>query len=312
MPTPATPENAPGRPTGPNRRTLLGAAASAGAALALTTPAATASAASRTNASAWPQQTLSGSATREVAPDQFMPLSQMHTWQEAIDAIGLRATGTRSHHAYIDDLAARMERVGIRNVTTDPVPLNRWQPSAWQLDVTGGQNAGPVNVSWYVPYSGNTGPQGITAPLSLKPVKGAIGLVTVKPPSLPYGLIDLINWDAPSSPNIPPATTRSPPTTAPGSPAAASSQNSTNTRKPAPPASSSSSTCPPRPPKASTCPTTASSATCPPSSSTATPVPPSPKPPRTAPPSDCAWKQTSRRSPRPTCTASSRAPPTNS
>ncbi|MFG3168555.1 hypothetical protein [Streptomyces sp. NPDC048200] len=98
MPAPATPENPPGRPTGLNRRTLLGAAASAGAALALTTPAA--SAALRPNPPAWPRQSVTGAAAHQVAPAQFMPLSQMHAWQEAIDAIGLRATGTRTHHAY--------------------------------------------------------------------------------------------------------------------------------------------------------------------------------------------------------------------
>ncbi|MFD7135845.1 hypothetical protein [Streptomyces sp. NPDC059894] len=54
-----------------------------------------------------------------------------------------------------------------------------------------------------MPYSGSTGPRGVSVPLSLQPTEGAIGLVTVRPPSLPYGLIDLIDWDAPCQPGHP-------------------------------------------------------------------------------------------------------------
>ncbi|WP_157407905.1 PA domain protein [Actinomadura atramentaria] len=149
---------------------------------------------------AWPGAALTGDAALRVADGQFMPWEQIHAWQEAVDDIGLRATGGKTHNAYIDNLAERMARVGIQNVRTDPVPLTRWEPSAWSLDVIGGQNAGAVDVSWYVPYSGSTGPQGVTAPLSTEPKSGTIGLVTVRPPQIPYLFMDIIDWDTPWQP----------------------------------------------------------------------------------------------------------------
>ncbi|MFC0039664.1 Zn-dependent exopeptidase M28 [Actinomadura rayongensis] len=163
------------------RRQLLvgGAAALAGSRFAPSARAAT-----------WPDAPLTGDA-------QFMPWQQIHAWQEAVDAVGLRATGSRAHHGYVDRLGERMERVGMRRVRTDPVPLARWEPSGWGLDVVGG---GAVDVSWYVPYSGSTGPDGVTAPLSTTPKRGTIGLVTVRPPQLPYLLLDLIDWNAPGGP----------------------------------------------------------------------------------------------------------------
>ncbi|MFD8110306.1 hypothetical protein [Streptomyces microflavus] len=193
----------PPRSEGITRRRLLGSAVAAtGTGLIAASPAG-ALASTGPRSSPWPQGQLTAAATRQVDPAQFISRQQIHTWQESLDDIGLRATGSRSHHAYVDRLADRMQQVGIRNVHTDPVPLKQWEPSSWQLDVIGGQDAGKVKVSWYVPYSGNTGPQAITAPLSLLPRKGTIGLVTVTPPSLPYALMDIVDWDAPFQPRHP-------------------------------------------------------------------------------------------------------------
>lgn len=194
---------APTHPQGFTRRRLLGAAAAATATGLVAAAPAHAGPAATLGASQWPHGQLTATATRQVDPAQFISRRQIHAWQEAVDDIGLRATGSRSHHTYVDRLAERMQQAGIRHVHTDPVPLKHWAPSAWQLDVVGGQDAGKVKVSWYVPYSGDTGPQAITASLSLLPLKGTIGLVTVTPPSLPYALLDIVDWDAPLQPQHP-------------------------------------------------------------------------------------------------------------
>ncbi|MQY03660.1 PA domain protein [Actinomadura macrotermitis] len=175
------------------RRTVLAGGAALAAGARLTPPAAA-------SGPAWPDAVLTGDATVRVDPARFMPWEQIHAWQEAADDIGLRATATRAHHAYVDGLAERMERVGIRGVQADQVPLARWEPSEWGLDVVGGPDAGPAEVAWYVPYSGGTGPGGVTAALSAEPRSGTIGLVTVRPPQIPYLLMDLIDWDAPWQP----------------------------------------------------------------------------------------------------------------
>ncbi|MFI8287844.1 hypothetical protein ACIGBL_01750 [Streptomyces sp. NPDC085614] len=191
------------RSPGLNRRGLLGAAAAATGAALLTAAPASAAPSTRSRSPQWPHDRLTAAATRQVDPTQFISRRQIHAWQEGLDDIGLRATGSRSHHAYVDRLAERMQRVGIRHVHADPVPLKHWAPSSWHLDVVGGQDAGKVKVSWYVPYSGNTGPEAITARLSLLPMKDTIGLVSVSPPSLPYALMDLVDWDAPLQPHHP-------------------------------------------------------------------------------------------------------------
>lgn len=173
------------------RSVLLGGAAAAG--LALTgVPAQGA-----TSKSAWPTAKLTGASAQKVTDAQFMPRRQIHAWQEALNDVGLRATGSTSHHRYIDGLASRMERVGLKNVTYEGVGFNRWTPGTWSLDVVGGSSAGKIRVAWYVPYSGSTPSSGVTAPLTTTPTKGAIGLITVKPSSLPYLLFDVIDYDTP-------------------------------------------------------------------------------------------------------------------
>lgn len=177
------------------RAVLAGGSAAAAAALIPST---------RANAAVgWPRHTLTGAAARRVDPARFIPRRQLHVWMEAVDDIGLRATGSRRHDRYVDQLADRMERVGIRNVRADHVPFEKWTPSAWGLEVVGGAGAGPVDVSWYVPWSGNTPAGGITARLSPVPAPGTIGIITVTPPPVPYAAFAALDWDAPVQPQIP-------------------------------------------------------------------------------------------------------------
>ncbi|GAB3505141.1 PA domain protein [Amycolatopsis cihanbeyliensis] len=176
-----------------SRRGLLAGGLALGAG-ALLTPAA------RAAGRGWPRGPITGAAARAVDPAKFMPRWQIHEWQEAADGIGLRATGSTAHHGYVDGLAARMERVGISAVTAEGVPFDRWQPSSWSLDVVGGHEAGPVEVAGYLPYSGDTGPDGVTARLCAIPMPGTIGIVSVASPPLPYLLLDVIDWDAPLQP----------------------------------------------------------------------------------------------------------------
>ncbi|MGC4934691.1 hypothetical protein ACLQ3C_13540 [Gordonia sp. DT30] len=179
-----------------SRRAFLGAAALGTAGVALGTGIGIARA-----DTGWPTATLTGASATSVTPSQFMPSTQLRRWQELANDVGLRATGTTAQHRYVDGLVERMAQAGIRNIVADQVRFTRWLPSQWSLDVIGGAGAGPAHVSWYVPYSGSTAAGGITAPLSTEPREGAIGLFTVEVPSLPYALLDAVDYDTPLQPH---------------------------------------------------------------------------------------------------------------
>jgi hypothetical protein len=175
------------------RGVLTSAAAVAGAALLRPT-----------SAHAAPTARLTGAAARRVDSAQFLPAAQMRAWQEAVDDIGLRATGSKAHHDYISRLAARMQRSGLQRVRTDRVPFRQWLAEpGYALDVLGGPAAGAVRVASYVPYSGSTGPRGVVGTLTTEPTAGAIGLATATASSLPYALFDGIDYDAPLAPRHP-------------------------------------------------------------------------------------------------------------
>jgi hypothetical protein len=109
-----------------------------------------------------------------------MPARQLRLWQDALDARGLRATGSPQHDAYVKLLATRLEQAGVRQVTSDPVPLKQWQPSRWKLEVPG---RGSVPVAAYIPYSGQTPPAGIDATLVLAATGGVGGATSLPIPT---------------------------------------------------------------------------------------------------------------------------------
>jgi hypothetical protein len=145
-------------------------------------------------------------ATR-VNPRQFTPLGKLRDWQDALDDVGLRATGSSVHDRYVASLADRLERVGVKNVRTEPVPLKRWEPGRFGLEVVGGgapgaapMAPGPVPVASYVPYSGRTPAAGVTGTLSLTPAPGSIVLFDVPPVPLATGVFDALDYGSPHHP----------------------------------------------------------------------------------------------------------------
>jgi hypothetical protein len=174
------------------RRRLLGLGASAAGAAMLGPVAA---AAARAGRSQWPTRALPAHAARSVSPRDFMPVGPMQSWQDELDGLGLRATGIPSQNRYIESLHARLSDAGVQQLHLEPVPIRRWTADAWSLEVIDGPGAGNVPLAAYVPYSGSTRPDGVTAPLSYVPagtapapgsLAGRIAVLEVPQTSLTY------------------------------------------------------------------------------------------------------------------------------
>jgi hypothetical protein len=139
--------------------------------------------------------------TPAVDPNCFMPVELLADWQRRLDERGLRATGSPEHAAYIADLADRLTSVGVRDVRLEPVAMRRWTPQHWALEVVETASSLEVPLVSYVAYSGITGHEGVTGPLSTEPVAGSIGLVDIPLVGMAAGDFDGLDWDAPRLPS---------------------------------------------------------------------------------------------------------------
>jgi hypothetical protein len=133
---------------------------------------------------------------RLIDEADFTSFAQLTRWQQELDRRGLRATGSPAHAAYVADLAWRLAELGVAEVRTETVPMRRWTPSRWALEVDGA----PVPVISFVAYSGSTGPDGVTAPLAAEPVAGTIGVVEIAVVSFSAAIFDAEDWDVPNQP----------------------------------------------------------------------------------------------------------------
>src|SRR5580765_290348 len=116
---------------------------------------------------------------------------QLWAWNRTLASFGPRLTGTPAHAAYVDWLADKFARTGLK-VHRDRLTFTKWTPRRWSLTVAGK----PVDVAFYFPYSGVTPPAGVTAPLvylGVSPLnavawslaRGKIAVVDVPTPPLP-------------------------------------------------------------------------------------------------------------------------------
>lgn len=99
-----------------------------------------------------------------VDAQQFLPLSQLKTWQEDLDKRGLRATGGKAHEAYVSELFQRLQAAGVTDLYYEEADLTCWQSEHWALAAVDAGNTVPLAAASYIPYSGATPPLGIKAP----------------------------------------------------------------------------------------------------------------------------------------------------
>jgi hypothetical protein len=88
-------------------------------------------------ATPWPSRPLPASAARRVDPSQFLAPSQLLAWQQQLDRMGLRATGSEVHERFVDQLRDRLERAGVRQLRFESVPIDRWTTDSWSLRTLG-------------------------------------------------------------------------------------------------------------------------------------------------------------------------------
>ena len=139
-----------------------------------------------------------GAPMHAINPADFLGEDVLRQWQERLDARGLRATASPEHVDYVADLAQRMVEVGIRDVVAEEVPVRRWTAQRWELTLETEQNSQVLPGAAYVPYSGDTGPEGVTGSLSATPAPGTVGVAVIETPPLTAGDFDSLDWD-PSS-----------------------------------------------------------------------------------------------------------------
>ena len=95
-------------------------------------------------------------------------LAEVWLWEHQLVEFGTRYTGSSGHTAYVDWLTHQLSRVPGLTVHTDRLTFNRWLACDFALRVqvpsTVGRS-GPVPLTYYYPYSGQTPRNGVTAEL---------------------------------------------------------------------------------------------------------------------------------------------------
>ncbi len=141
-------------------------------------------------------------------------LPEVWQWQEQLVGFGTRYTGSSGHAAYVDWLAGQLSAVPGLTMRTDRLTFSRWLAREFSLTVSVPASvgrSGPVPLTYYYPYSGQTPPGGVTGrlvDLGLYPAgnpvvsglteafwaqaRGAIALVRAAPPVFPLDLAQTV------------------------------------------------------------------------------------------------------------------------
>jgi hypothetical protein len=95
-------------------------------------------------------------------------MDEVWGWEQQLVQFGTRYTGSPGHAAYVDWLTSQFGAVPGFTLRTDRLTFNRWLARDYELrvDVPAAVGpSGPVAVTYYYPYSGQTPPGGVTARL---------------------------------------------------------------------------------------------------------------------------------------------------
>lgn len=118
---------------------------------------------------------------------------------DRLNALGPRRSGNTAHRTLIDEVAAELAELGY-TVERDTHTFERWDPPEHGASLTVRGVAVDISSSW--PYSGETGPAGISAPLALisgrrkrwAEASGRIAVIEIENLEAPASLL-LDSWD---------------------------------------------------------------------------------------------------------------------
>src|SRR5262249_39823791 len=118
-----------------------------------------------------------------VNPTLVPSAVELAAWQKEIDGFdgGFRPTGSPAHEGYIQLLEQELTSLGVTDVHAESYGFTKWTPASWSLTLDAGVAPGPVPLSGYVPYSGETGPFGVTTGLVYLPNPWATALSALDP-----------------------------------------------------------------------------------------------------------------------------------
>lgn len=116
-------------------------------------------------------------------------------WLRDLYSLGHRLTGSDTHTALVDRIATALATLGL-DVHRDPHRFERWDVTSDRLALTVGGRRIRIASAW--PYSGETGPDGVTAKLMFldgrwrrnwAAAAGHIAVVQVEHRDIPFGLL---------------------------------------------------------------------------------------------------------------------------
>ena len=141
-------------------------------------------------------------------------LPEVWQWQEQLVGFGTRYTGSSGHAAYVDWLSGQLSAVPGMTTRTDRLTFSRWLAREFSLTVSVPASvgrSGPIPLTYYYPYSGQTPPGGVTGRLVdlglypagnpvvsgfteafWAPARGGIALVRAAPPVFPLDLAQTV------------------------------------------------------------------------------------------------------------------------
>ncbi len=92
----------------------------------------------------------------------------LQTWEERMIGLGNRMGGTTGLTKWVDLLEDQFQQLGLQTVRdAQPMPAETpsWNATKWELRVLKGQGVKKIPVASYMPYSGTTPDDGVTAPM---------------------------------------------------------------------------------------------------------------------------------------------------
>jgi hypothetical protein len=114
--------------------------------------------------------------TARVDPRLLPTAQDMYRDVKHMVDLGPRFTGTDAHNAFIDWLDEGFRSAGCQMLPRDQFAFTRWLVDEWSLELLEGPGQGRVPLAAYQPYSGNTGPSGVVAPLAYLGAVPPLGL----------------------------------------------------------------------------------------------------------------------------------------